>query len=110
MLISVRNPPIDGEDDYWAALRAHRGTWTRLLAAIRATRDPQEHFDRATETGKTLAGFVAEGAEERAAAAVRIQDAESLTLTALSERISMSKQRAGKLTEKARKAREGDDG
>ena len=108
MLVGVRNPPIDSEDDYPAALGAFRGAWERLLATMR-TRDPQEHFDRATEAGETLAKLVSESAAERAAAAVRIQDAESLTLTALSERISMSKQRAGRLTEKIRKARGGSD-
>lgn len=95
------NPPIDG-DDYGAASAAFRQAWRRLLAAVHATPDPQQHFDRATETGATLAWLVAENATERADAAVRIKDAEGLTLTALGKRISMTKQRAGRLTGKAR--------
>src|SRR5215470_15580361 len=102
MLASVGNPPVDG-DDYDAAHAAYRNAWQRLLAAVHATPEPQRHFDRATEAGETLAKNVAENAAERSAAAVRIKDAESLTLTALGERISMTKQAAGRLTARARK-------
>jgi hypothetical protein len=96
------NPPVDGDDDYPAAVTAFREAWARLLRAVHATRVPQLRFDRATETGKLLAEFVSEDADERGDAAYGIQEAESLTLTALGGRISMSKQRAGKLTGKAR--------
>jgi hypothetical protein len=106
MLVGVSNPPVDSEDDYPAASEAFREGWKRLLRAVRATREPQRHFDRATEAGKVLAEFVSEDADERATAAVRIQKSEELTLTALSERISMSKQRAGRLTDRARKQQE----
>ena len=85
------------EDDYPAALAAFREAWARLLAAVHATRDPQRHFDRATEAGEVLAKQVSENAGERAGAAGRIQDAESLTLTALAGRISMTKQAAGRI-------------
>lgn len=97
----VGNPPIDG-DDYSGAAAAFRDAWRRLLAAVHVTQDPQQHFDRATETGTTLAGFVEENAAERAGAAIRIKEAEGLTLAALGKRISMTKQRAGRLTGKAR--------
>jgi hypothetical protein len=107
MLVSVDNPPIDGEGDYPAALAAFRAAWDRLLTAVRATRDPQAHFDRASETGELLSKLVAEDATERGTAAARILDAESLSLTGLGQRISMSKQRAGKLVEKGRKSRGG---
>ena len=107
MLVGVSHPPVDGEDDYPAALAAFREAWGRLLAAIRATREPQAHFDRASEAGEVLSKLVAEDAGERGTAAARILDAESLSLTGLGQRISMSKQRAGKLVEKGRKSRGG---
>lgn len=81
-----------------------------MLAGLRAISDPQQRFDAATELGKVVRQMEAESVEERAGAAVAIQESESLSLTALGERISMSKQRAGKLTEKARKSRGSDDG
>lgn len=95
-------PPGDG-DDYEAAVSAFRAAWHRLLAAVHATPDPQQHFDRATDTGETLAKLVAESAAERSDAAVRIKEAEGLTLTALGERIRMTKQAAGRLTDRARR-------
>lgn len=109
MLVAVRNPPIDGEDEYRAALTAFRELWEKLVAAERAA-DPQVHFDRASEVGELLAKYVSENAGERGAAAIRIRDTESLTLTALSERISMSKQRAGKLVERGQKPQGSDNG
>jgi hypothetical protein len=109
MLLGMRNPPGDGDDDYAAAASSFRAAWRRLVDAMQTTREPQDHFDRATETGEMLSKLVIENGEERAAAAVRIQESERLTLTALSERISMSKQRAGRLTEKARRPRKDQD-
>jgi len=85
------------DDDYPAAHAAFRDAWARLLAAIRATREPQQRFDRATETRDLLAKQRSEIAGERTDAAAAIQDAESLTLTALAGRISMTKQAAGRL-------------
>jgi len=103
MLVGVGNPPVDGEDDYATAAEAFREGWKRLLSALHVTSDPQRHFDRATEAGQMLAEFVSENADERAAAAVRIQKAESLTLTALGKRTRMTKQAAGRLTSRARR-------
>jgi hypothetical protein len=105
MLVSVGHPPVDGEDDYPPAAEAFRESWKRLLSALRITSDPQHHFDRATEAGKMLAEFVSENADERAAAAVRIQEAESLSLTVLGKRTRMTKQAAGRLTSRARRKR-----
>lgn len=105
MLVGVDNPPVDGQDDYGPAVEAFREGWKRLLSAVRGTPDPQRHFDRATEAGQMLAEFVSENADERGAAAVRIQEAESLTLTVLGERISMTKQAAGRLTGRTRRRR-----
>lgn len=105
MLVSVGNPPVDGEDDYARAVEAFREGWKRLLSALHVTPDPQRHFDRATETGKMLAEFVSENADERADAAVRIQKAESLSLTGLGQRTRMTKQAAGRLTSRARRKR-----
>ena len=95
-------PPVD---DYDGAVSAFRAAWHRLLAAVHATPEPQRQFDRATETGETLAKLVAESAAERSDAAARIKDAEGLTLTALGERISMTKQAAGRILAR-RKERE----
>jgi hypothetical protein len=105
MLMSVGNPPIDGEDDYAPAVEAFRQGWKRLLSAVRATPDTQRHFDRATEAGQMLAEFVSENADERADAAVRIQEAESLSLAVLGTRTRMTKQAAGRLTGRARRRR-----
>jgi hypothetical protein len=92
-------------DDYPHALAAFRDAWARLRAAIRGTRDPQQRFDRATETGEMLGKRVSDAAAERSDAAAAIQDAESLSLTALAGRISMTKQAAGRLLAR-RKERE----
>ena len=78
--------------------------------AVTALSEIEEHFKRATELGDTLRKLVSESTDERALAAQRIYEAESLSLTALGERISMSKQRAGQLMDKARKAQGGSDG
>ena len=80
------------------------------VTALRAMRDPERHFARATELGDKLRELVSKSTDERAVAAARILEAESLSLTALGDRISMSKQRAGQLVEKAKKARGSDDG
>ena len=106
MLMDVGNPPVDGEDDYTPAAEAFTQGWKRLLSAVRATPDPQRHFDRATETGQMLAELISENADERAAAAVRIQDAESLSLTVLGKRTRMTKQAAGRLVGRSRRRKE----
>jgi hypothetical protein len=90
-------------DDFPAARTAFGAAWHRLLAAIHATRDPQQRFDRATETGEQVAKLRNEAATERADAALGIKDAEDLSLTALGDRISTTKQGAWRLTSKARK-------
>jgi len=102
MLVGVSHPPVDGEDDYRAAQAAWHVIWRRLLTSIRATRDPQERFDRATETGEHLPKMTSEVAAERADAALGIQAAEDLSLTELGGRISTTRQGAWRLTSKAR--------
>ena len=87
-------------------LRAYADT----VAAMRAMQDPERYFARATELADTLRELVSKSTDERALAAERILEAESLSLTALGERISMSKQRAGQFMEKARKVRGSDNG
>jgi len=106
----VDTPPVDGEERFAASIAALREAWVSLIAALHAIPDPQARFDAATRLESVTRQLERERVEERATAAVDIQEAESLTLTALSTRISMSKQRAGRLTEKARKARGSDDG
>ena len=106
MLLRVGNPPVD-EDHFATVLAALREAWVQVLAELRAIEDPQHQFDSATEAGEVLRKLVSENAEERSAAAVRIQEAESLTLAALGERISMTKQAAGRLTGRARRPRKG---
>lgn len=103
ILGGVDNPPVDGEDHFAAALAALREAWVQVLAELRAIEDPQRQFDSATEAGEVLRKLVSENAGERAAAAVRIQDAESLSLAILGERTRMTKQAAGRMTGKARR-------
>jgi hypothetical protein len=94
----------DGEDDYAAAVKALHHAWARVLGALRAL-EPQRHFDEATDLGPLARQFESESVEERADAAVRIQEAESLTLTVLGKRTRMTKQAAGRLTSRARRRR-----
>jgi hypothetical protein len=93
-----------------AAVAALLRAWADAVTALRQIEDPEKHFERATELGNVLRKLVSESTDERALAAQRIYEAESLSLTALGERISMSKQRAGQLVDKARKAQGGSDG
>ena len=95
----------DDETDVDAAVAALLQAYADTVTALRKMRDPGRHFTRATELGDTLRKLVSDSTDERAAAAARILEAESLSLTALGARISMSKQRAGKLVEKGRKTR-----
>jgi len=90
-------------DDYPDARTAFGHAWRRLLAAIHATRDPQQRFDRATEAVEQLPKLANEGGTERADAALSIKNAEGLTLTQLGDRISTTKQGAHRLTSKARR-------
>jgi hypothetical protein len=98
------------EDAVDAAVASLLQAYAGAVAALRAMRDPERHFARATELGDALRELVSKSTDERAIAAERILEAESLSLTALGERISMSKQRAGQLMDKAKKARGSDDG
>lgn len=93
-----------------AAVAALLQAWADVVTALRQVEDPQQQFARATELGDVLRRLVSESTDERALAAERIADAESLSLTALGQRISMSKQRAAQLTDKARKIREASNG
>lgn len=93
-----------------AAVAALLRAYADAVAALRAMRDPERHFARATGLGDALRDLVSKSTDERAIAAERILEAESLSLTALGERISMSKQRAAQLVDKAKKARGSDDG
>ena len=94
----------DGEDGYAAGVKALHHAWARVLTALRVL-EPQRHFDEATALGDLARQFESESVEERADAAVRIKDAESLTLTALGKRTRMTKQAAGRLTGRARRRR-----
>lgn len=93
-----------------AAVAALLQAWADAVTALRQIADPEEQFNRATELGDILRRLVSESTDERALAAERILQAESLSLTALGQRISMSKQRAGQLTDKAKKIREASNG
>jgi hypothetical protein len=98
------------EDNLDTAIAALLRAYAGVVTALHSLSDPARQFARATELGDVLRKLVSESTDERAIAAARIVEAESLSLTALGERISMSKQRAGKLVEKGRKARgSGDD-
>lgn len=98
------------EETVDAAVAALLTAYADAVTALRALQDPERYFARATELGNVLRDLVSKSTDERALAAERILQAESLSLTALGERISMSKQRAGQLTEKAKKIREAQDG
>lgn len=93
-----------------SAVTALLRAWADVVTALRQVEDPQAQFARATELGDVLRRLVSESTDERALAAERIADAESLSLTALGQRISMSKQRAAQLTDKAKKIREASNG
>lgn len=93
-----------------AAVAALLAAYADVVAAMRAMEDPDSYFTRATELGETLRTLVSKSTDERALAAERILEAQSLSLTALGQRYSMSRQRADQLVKKGRKIREGDDG
>lgn len=93
-----------------AAVAALLRAWADAVTALREIEDPDEQFKRAGELGDTLRGLVSKSTDERALAAARILEAESLSLTALGQRYSMSKQRADQLVKKGRKVREASDG
>jgi len=92
-----------------AAVAALLRAWADAVTALRQIEDPQQQFARATELADELRKLVSKSTDERALAAQRILEAESLSLTALGHRISMSKQRAGQLLDKVRKAQGSDD-
>lgn len=102
MLRGMGTPAGDGEEDYAAAVKALHHAWTRVRIALRAL-EPQRHFDEATDLGHLARQFEGESVEERDDAAVRIQDAEGLSLTVLGKRLRMSKQAAGRHTNAARR-------
>lgn len=93
-----------------AAIAALLAAYADVVTAIRAMHDPDRYFTRATELGDTLRMLVSKSTDERALAAECILEAESLSLTALGQRYSMSRQRADQLVKKGRKIREADDG
>jgi hypothetical protein len=94
-------PAGDSDDDYAAALTSLHHAWARVRAALRGL-EPQRHFDEATELRLLAKQYESESVEERAAAAVRIQDADGLSLTGLGKRIRMTRQAAWRLAERAR--------
>lgn len=100
--------PVDMADQspLDAAVAALLQAWADAVTALREIEDPERQFARATKLGDVLRRLVSESTDERALAAERILEAESLSLTALGQRISMSKQRAGQLTDKAKRIRE----
>lgn len=98
-------PAGDDEGDFASAVAALLRAWTRVRAALRDIPDPQRRFDQATELGDLMRTFESQSVEERADAAVAIKEAESLSLTALGERIRMTKQAAGRLADRARRPR-----
>lgn len=93
-----------------AAVAGMLSAYGDVVGALRRMEDPERHFQRATEFVDTLRDLVSKGTDERAIAAQRILEAESLSLAALGERISISKQRASQLMDKAKKAQGSDDG
>lgn len=93
-----------------AAVAALLRAWADAVTALREIEDPDEQFRRAGELGETLRDLVSKSTDERARAASLILEAESLSLTALGQRHSISKQRADQLVKKGRRIREGDDG
>lgn len=92
-----------------AAVAALLAAYADVVTAMREMEDPNRYFTRATELGDTLRDLVSKSTDERALAAERILEAESLSLTVLGQRYSMSRQRADQLVKKGRKIREADD-
>ena len=93
-----------------AAVAALLAAYADVVAAMRAMKDPNRYFIRAGELGDTLRRLVSKSTDERALAAARILEAESLSLTALGERHSVSRQRADQLVKKGRKIQEASNG
>ena len=93
-----------------AAVAELLAAYAGVVWAMREMKDPNRYFARATELGEVLRDLVSKSTDERALAAERIFEAESLSLTALGERYSMSRQRYEQLVKKGRKIREADDG
>lgn len=96
----------DVEHALAAAMAAVKEDYEEAAMQIRAISDPQRAFERATELVSMLREITGHAADERAFAAERIKERERLSLAQLGERIGMSKQRAGKLLERAEKARQ----
>jgi hypothetical protein len=94
--------PADTED----ALRRLRDVLAAAVAAVRDAPDAQRTFEALTALTETLRVAVETVAGLRAGAAARIADEEGLSLAGLAQRISVSKQRAGRLVQNARRWRD----
>ena len=87
---------------YASKLAKLEATYKDAVAAIEATREPQEAFDRASQLADTLRQYAKDASDRRALAALRIAEDEKLSLAVLADRISTSKARAAQLVQHAR--------
>ena len=98
------------EQAFAAALAALKEAYDDAVTYLRAIPDPQRAFEAASELADMLREKAERASDERAFGAERIKERERLTLTALAERISVSKQRAGQIIQRADKARRKPEG
>lgn len=81
--------------------------YSEAVAAVQAVEDSREQFDEATELARILGELSQQAAKLRAASAVRIAEAEQLSLAGLANRLSVSRSRAQQLVESGRAGKEG---
>lgn len=88
--------------DYTSTLAKLEAAYKDAVAAIEATREPQEAFECASQLADTLRQYAKDASDRRALAALRIAENEKLSLAVLADRISTSKARAAQLVQHAR--------
>jgi hypothetical protein len=87
------------------ALARLQDAFTDAVAVIQAETDGRKAFQDATELANLLRAWGGNAAALRADTALRIAEAEKLSLAGLANRLSVSRGRAQQLTETAKAAR-----
>ncbi|MEV2270888.1 hypothetical protein [Nonomuraea africana] len=86
-----------------AALFAVRRAYQEAVRQMRAEPDLRVAYESATRLAEQIRELADEAALVRAEAALRIQTAEGLSVSALAEQLGLSKARAGQLARAARR-------
>lgn len=91
------------------ALAALRAAYDEAVASIQAIPDSRQEFQEATELARVLGEWSKQAGRLRAEVAVRIAEAEQLSLAGLANRLSVSRSRAQQWMESGRTgSKEGD--